>query len=372
MNGGKNPIPFPGAGLIALTVTGLWGCLLIYASRTLGETSRIFAMRQLLWLLFGCLGFTLGAAIPFRRILAAHKILAAIALAALAAVLVFGDKVNGMRGWFAFSDSVLLQPSEFAKPVLILVLASLCGREDLADAAKFRKVLASALPFLLLILAEPDFGTAVLFLLGTMLMIFLGGLPVRYLLFTGAGAAAGAVLYLFRRPYAWDRIVSFLDPESPLRRGSWHIRQFRYAVAQGGWTGSDQGTALWSSAYLPLPHSDSMYAMIAEMSGAAGGLIVLGAFCAFAFSFALLARKERITPAARLYAAGIAFLYLAQGLIHIGVNVVLIPPTGLTLPFLSYGGSSLCSTMTAFGIAFGALRCRSGPDEQLQNEVMSA
>lgn len=352
----KDTFHFPAAGLIALFVVGLWGCLLIYAAGALGASRGVYAWRQMVWLAAGCLSFAVSAAIPFPVLLRSRNTLFRIALTALVLVLVFGERIRGMVGWFAFGTT-LIQPSEFAKPIFLLLLAAESG--DSSSAGEGRRVLRQILMagvFCLLILAEPDFGSAALFYLGLLIVLWLQGTRPRFLIPVFLAAPIGTGLFLYFKPYAFDRVLSFLHPGSTLYRGTWHIRQFQYALAEGGWMGSDHGAALWSNAYLPLPHSDSLFASIVETSGLLGGLIVLLSFSAASFGMVFLARKERLRPEAAHYVEGVAFLYLAQALLHISVNVVLLPPTGVTLPLLSYGGSSLCSTMIALGAAFSAFR----------------
>ena len=352
----KDAFHFPAAGLIALLVIGLWGCLLIYAAGAMGASPGFYAWKQMVWLAAGCLGFAVAASVPFSLLLRCRNTLFHLALTALILVLIFGERIRGMSGWFAF-ETILIQPSEFAKPIFILMLAAVSGEGSAAgEKRRFLRQILIAGAFCLLILAEPDFGSAALFYLGLLIVLWLQGTPLRFLIPAFLAAPAGAALFLCLKPYALDRVLSFLDPGSTLYRGTWHIRQFQYALAEGGLTGSDHGAALWSNAYLPLPHSDSIFASIVETSGLLGGLIVLLAFSAASFGMVFLARKEKLIPEASLYIEGIAFLYLAQALLHISVNVVLLPPTGVTLPLLSYGGSSLCSTMIALGAAFSAFR----------------
>ena len=352
----KDSFHFPAAGLIALFVIGLWGCLLIYAAGAMGSSSGFYAWKQMVWLAAGCLSFAVSAAIPFPALLRWRNILFRLVLAALILVLIFGQRIRGMSGWFAFG-TVLLQPSEFAKPVFLLLLAAASGdRSAVGEGRRFLHQILIAGAFCLLILAEPDFGSAALFYLGLLMILWLQGTSPRFLLPAILAAPAGAGIFLYFKPYAFDRILAFLNPGSTLYRGTWHIRQFQYALAEGGWMGSEHGAPLWSNAYLPLPHTDSIFASIVETSGLLGGLIVLLSFSAASFGMVFLARRERLIPEAALYVEGVAFLYLAQALLHISVNVVLLPPTGVTLPLLSYGGSSLCSTMIALGTAFSAFR----------------
>lgn len=342
----------------SVIVTGLWGCLLIYASRAFGESPFYFVSRQLFWLLLGCVGFLAIAAAPFRTLFRWRFHYAAFMLIILWLALFFGVERNGMRGWFAITDSILIQPSEFAKSAFLLTAAGFAAVKHITRLQKFWCLCGTAAAFCLPVILEPDFGTTFIFFLGFLIILFLAGGAWREFLPVLCTGAATLVAFLFWKDYSFDRILGFLDPESGIARSSWHLRQFQYTLAHGGITGSEHNAALWSNAYLPLPHSDSLFATIVETSGFIGGLIVITAFCGISYAFIRLSRRANLTPEARIFIAGTALLYLSQALLHISVNVLLLPPTGITLPLLSYGGSSLCSTLLTFGIAASAARDR--------------
>ncbi|MBO5958808.1 MAG: FtsW/RodA/SpoVE family cell cycle protein, partial [Lentisphaeria bacterium] len=166
------------------------------------------------------------------------------------------------------------------------------------------------------------------------------------------GGVAASIVFVTMNPYALKRVLDFFAGKGG---GKWHHEQFLYSLARGGWTGSSEG-ALWSNAYLPLPHTDSLYATIVESSGFIGGMIVLFLFLMIGFLFCRLAGRDGMSRCGKLYAGTVGLLCLVQALLHISVNLVILPTTGITLPFLSYGGSSLISTFAAFGIAFSAMR----------------
>lgn len=350
-------IPFSFPVFAALLVSGLWGCLLIYSARAYGAEPLFMVKRQLLWLVLGFAGLFCGSLIPFRKLLAWRYYIGGVMGLILLYTLLFGLKVNGMRGWLVLFDRIQIQPSEFAKIAFLLICCSFGAQENLTRWQRYIALGVTAGVFWLLIILQPDFGTAFIFLLGFLIVLYLSGGTWREFLVSFGCAFAGIAGFLIWKQYSFDRILGFLDPDSPTARSAWHLQQFRYTLAQGGVAGSDHNGALWANAYLPLPHSDSLFATIVESSGFVGGLIIISAFCVITFVFVRYSMKQDLIPEARIFIAGIALMYLAQALLHISVNVLLLPPTGITLPFLSYGGSSLCSTLLAFGIAASASNC---------------
>ena len=169
-------------------------------------------------------------------------------------------------------------------------------------------------------------------------------------------AAVAAVGFVLTHPYAMRRLTGFLDPESDPLGSGWHVRQFELAVARGQIFGSKLGNALWSNAYLPLPYNDSAFATLMETLGLAGGTVVV---LLFVFLVAVPARAALVRPLpddARLFAMGAVALLALQTLVHISVNLCLLPPTGLTLPLISYGGSSFAGCGLLLGMMLSALK----------------
>ncbi len=329
------------SAFLILILVSLWGCMLIYSCRAMGENPLRFAEKQLLWTVAGCAVFLASALLPFRWWKKASLPLLILIQLCLAAVLVYGQKVNGMTGWFSLRGW-MFQPSEFAKVFLLLYLVSV-------EKKTLSRFLIPALICCGLVLLEPDFGTAVLLFAVYLIAAYLSGIRLRLLFGSLLFPAAAGGIFLWLHPYALRRILSYLARSGD----TWHLQQFRTALARGGIAGSDSG-AVWANGYLPLPHTDSLYAAMVESSGLIGGLIVLILFPAMVYFLGKKAAKMEQSSAVFLFSAGT--LCAVQALLHISVNVLLLPATGITLPFLSYGGSSLISVMLLFGIAVSAVR----------------
>ena len=338
---------------LGLSILGLGGCLAIYSARSFGENPFYFAFRQLLWLGSGVIFFLFLARIPFRYYEKYAWLLAGISFSALILVLVFGTTINGMRGWFSIGGKVLLQPSELAKAPYLLLLSVIASNESMTSKRRFLLLSGTGGAFCGIILLQPDFGTVSVYFAGLAIVLFVTGFRYRILALLPAVALPCTVLFLLNHEYAMARIAGYLNPDAHLYGSGWHIKQFQYTLAHGGLFGSDWGGALWSNAYLPLSHSDSAFAAIVESGGGAGGLLILGGFLAMVWLFREMALSGG-NNTARILIFSAGAVCAVQALLHIGVNTALLPPTGLTLPIFSYGGSSLFGTMAAFGMACSA------------------
>ncbi len=330
----------------------LWGGLTIVSSQSGAEQPLLLAGKQLIFIMAGLAAMAVTAKIPFATHLRLAGVYAFFSIMLLLALPLFGIRINGMLGWYELAG-FFFQPSELAKGFFLLLLAKLAVKPN-TDWRKFGILAGAALCWTVPVLLQPDFGTATVYLFGFAALYLLAGGTWRCF-FTACGAMAlTAVLFVAAKPYAWKRIVAFADPELDPGGASWHIRQFQLAIAHGGFFGSKLGRAIWSNAYLPLPYNDSVYATMAETLGFIGALPV-PIFYAMLFYFLISAAQRReLTAPARLYLAGAAVLPAIQALLHLSVNVGLLPPTGLTLPLVSYGGSSMVGTFILLGIAMSA------------------
>ena len=340
---------------VALSILGLGGCLAIYSARSFGEDPFYFVFRQLLWLGSGVIFFLLLAGIPFRYYEKYAWQLAGLSFFTLLLVLVIGTEINGMRGWFSIGGIFLIQPSELAKAPYLLLLSVLASNGERSPCRRFLLMSGTGAAFCGIILLQPDFGTAAVYFAGLAVVLFIAGFRKSFLLLLAMAALPCTVLFLVKHEYAMARLAGYWNPDAHLYGAGWHIKQFQYTLAHGGLFGSEWGGALWSNAYLPLSHSDSAFAAIVESGGVAGGLLILGGFLAMVWLFRGMAlAAESRTARFLIFSAGA--VCAVQALLHIGVNTALLPPTGLTLPIFSYGGSSLFGTMAAFGMACSASR----------------
>ena len=296
--------------------------------------------------------------IDYRRYNNSNVVFPAVAVSVLLLLVAFlMHDSHATHRWIRFG-ALSFQPSEIAKPALVLFLAWFL-QNRMQTIEDFRgTILPAALPsliFIALILKEPDLGTALVCAGVTALMLYLAGMNMKYL---GLAALASApVLYfmLFRVKWRRDRILAFLNPESdPLGKG-FHIIQSLIAVGTGGLTGTGFMDGRQKLFYLPEPHTDYIFANIAEELGLIGAIAVVGLFIVLGYRGMRAAILSK-DPFARFLAFGITATLLIQAFFNISVVLALVPTKGITLPFISYGGTSLFIMLASIGVLLNITR----------------
>ncbi len=281
-------------------------------------------------------------------------LVAAFGLLVLVLVPGIGREVNGSMRWIGFG-AFNVQPSEIAKVFVVLYLAGYLVRrqEEVRESwAGFFKPFVVLLPMAGLLLLEPDFGATVVMMGAAAAMLFLGGVGLfRFALMVGL--AVGAVVVLVQtQEYRLQRLITFTDPWADQFGSGYQLTQALIAFGRGEWLGVGLGNSIQKQFYLPEAHTDFVFAVLAEELGLVGALATVGLFVFVsvrALYIGLWAEKAKQFFAAYV-AYGLAFLWIGQFLINIGVNVGLLPTKGLTLPFLSYGGSSLVICCACLGL----------------------
>src|SRR5690606_4807376 len=248
-----------------------------------------------------------------------------------------------------------VQPSEIAKIFVVIYLAGYLVRrqEEVRESwMGFLKPIFVLIPMAVLLLLEPDFGATIVLFAAAAAMLFLGGVGLlRFGL--SAGLAVGALYLLIKtQPYRMARLTTFTDPWADQFGAGYQLTQALIAFGRGEWFGVGLGNSIQKQFYLPEAHTDFVFAVLAEELGMVGALATLALFVFIsmrALYIGLWAQKDRQFVSAYV-AYGLAFLWIGQFLINIGVNVGLLPTKGLTLPFLSYGGSSLVICCVSLGL----------------------
>lgn len=336
-----------------LFLLGLWGCLSIYNSACYSEQPFHFAGRQFVWLIVGMLFLFLSSRISFFLYREGAIIIAVLFYLPLIAVLAWGTQINGMNGWFSW-NGIFFQPSEFAKAPFLLLLCCIDAKIE-NEFKRFMVLLGITILWIIPVALQPDMGTSLVYFSAFLLVYWIGGGRIRYFFFSLLALLPIFVFFVMRNPYIFSRFQGFLDPMAdPLGKG-WHIMQFRYTLARGGFWGASWGKAIWANSYLPLAHSDSAFASLTESVGFAGAFPVIAGIMVICLAACRVADKQN-DKLRRTFIFCVPALFALQSLIHISVNVTILPTTGITLPILSYGGSSLVSTMIAFGIFLSASR----------------
>ncbi len=281
-------------------------------------------------------------------------LLAAFGLLILVLLPGIGREVNGSMRWIGFG-AFNVQPSELAKVFVVIYLAGYLVRrqEEVRESLwGFAKPFLVLLPMAFLLLLEPDFGATVVMMGAAVAMLFLGGVGmIRFSLLVIA--AVGAVVVLVQtQEYRLQRLITFTDPWADQFGAGYQLTQALIAFGRGEWFGVGLGNSVQKQFYLPEAHTDFVFSVLAEELGMIGALATIALFAFVgvrALYIGLWAEKARQFFAAYV-AWGLAFLWLGQFLINVGVNVGLLPTKGLTLPFLSYGGSSLVVTCASMAL----------------------
>ncbi len=344
----------------ALLLLGLGLVMVLSASSvdsysTSGSSLRVF-QRQLLWVLIGLPMFWVGSRLPVRafRLLAYPLLLGSVVGLLLVFVPGIGaPPVSGARRWIEIGP-VRFQPSEVAKFALVLWGADLFARkESLLD--DWKHLLVPLVPvaalLALLIMLEPDMGTTMTLVSVVVALLWVVGAPMRiFAAFFGVLVTLSALLAVIE-PYRLRRVTSFVDPCAADIRltDGFQGCQGLYAIASGGWFGVGLGGSRQKWSYLPNAHTDYIFAIIGEELGLLGTLLVLLLFAVLAYAGVRIAQRSRDTFV-RLAASGVTAWVIAQALINMGAVTGLLPITGIPLPFISFGGSSLGVTLFAVGM----------------------
>jgi cell division protein FtsW len=368
------------SSLLVLTTLGLvaFGLVMVYSATSapaaLGDSDPVYYLkRQSVYALIG-IGLMIAVSrMSFRHLPAFAPILVAGALTLLLVVLAVGDPVNGARRWITFGPAVF-QPSELAKLALCVWAAAYLVRrpapQTLGELARPFGLMAAV--FCALLLAEPDLGTAITVIVMLAGLLVVAGTPLG-VLGAGAGiATAIAMAAIAIEPYRRERLLSFLDPWGDAEGGGFQTVQGLIGLGSGGIFGVGIGEGVQKVFYLPEAHTDMIFAIVGEELGLVGTLIVVGAFLLFAYAGFRVALACG-DPFGKLLAAGLTTLVCGQALINLAAVLGLAPLTGIPLPFVSAGGSSLVVALTSVGILLniagddaGAARARV-PDRGRRN-----
>ncbi len=336
---------------LAILATCSVGLAVIYSATT-GTPSAGAFHRQLIWLGMGMVLLLLALVIDYHTLAEFSYVFYGIGLLLLALTLVFGRVVNSSRSWLG-AGGVQFQPSEIAKTATILMLAAYMGRERVRGlgAVHFTAIcLIIGLP-VLLIMRQPDLGTAVTFAPLFAGVVFIGGVRVRTLLILGLIATlALPMAWGHLKPYQKERVKTFLEPTRDPKGSGYQLIQSLIAVGSGGLVGKGflAGTQ-GQLQFLPEQHTDFVFAVLAEERGFIGAMLALGLYFVIIYRCIATARAARDRLGVFL-AIGAVCVFAGQALLNIGVVVGLLPTTGVPLPLMSYGGSSLASTLLGMGL----------------------
>src|SRR6202140_2840326 len=311
-----------------------------------------FLLRQLGWATAGILAMVVATKIDYRRYKHPAVVFSLLGLTTLLLILVFFlDRAHHTHRWFHWGP-FSLQPSEMAKPALILFLAFFLETRTKAMKDWRNTILPAMVPtllFIALIVFQPDLGTAIACAAITGCILLVAGVDLRIFGYAFAASLLPLYFLIFHVAYRRDRILAFLNPYADPKGFGFHIIQSLIAVATGGVTGLGLMEGKQKLFYLPEPHTDFIFAVTAEELGLMGALAVITLFAIFLWRGTRAALR---TPDnfGRFLAVGITSMIVLQAFINISVVLGLMPTKGIPLPFVSYGGSSLFVTLMCVGV----------------------
>ena len=356
------------AFVAALVIVGLQAVYSATFALSITEHNNVlyFLLRQGLWAAIGTVLLLVFMAIDYRWWKLVSPILLVLAVASLVLVLTpqFGFSQYGASRWLRLGPLPPTQPSEFVKLAVVLGLATWLSRPR----QRTQGLLAGLFPLAaglgvitLLIMKQPDLGTALIIILTAGTMYFLSGASLQSLTILACSGLAGAVLLISSAAYRLTRWESFLDPWGDPEGKGFHIIQLLIALGSGGVWGLGVGASRQKFFYVPGAHTDGIFAIIGEEMGFVGSVAVILLFAAVVYRGARIIQRA---PDAfgSLLATGIVSWITYQTLINIGGITRAIPLTGIPLPFVSYGGSSLAATMAAVGILLSISRYTKKPE----------
>src|SRR5437660_6639572 len=312
-----------------------------------------YLAQQSAWAALGLAGMLIAARVEHRRLRVLAVPLLALSVALLVAVLVpgVGARAGGAARWLRFGPLVGVQPAELAKLAFILYLGTWLGTHR-AEIGSWRVTV----PFLAvtatvsgLVFVEPDLGTALVVVAVALAMYFVAGARLREFAALGALAVVLALAAAVVQPYRYQRLLAFVDPWSDPRGAGFQTIQALYGLALGGPFGEGLGAGREKFGFLPAPYTDSIFAVLGDELGLLGTLAVILGFLVLGLRGVRIALRCE-DPTGAIPATGITVWLVFQAWVNMAVVASLVPMTGITLPFISYGGSSLCVGLIAVGI----------------------
>jgi len=344
--------------LVLFGLVEVFSASAVMAQATVGSPYSYVA-KQALWVLLGLIAMVVLMQVDYRRYNNKRFIYAVMVVEVLLLLAVFAmhDSHHTHR-WIRFGGLFTFQPSEIAKPVLILFLAYfLQSRMHLMDDLKGTVLKAVALPALITILiaGEPDLGTALVCVAVTVLMLYLAGAKVWHLSIPLIAATPALAYMLIMVPWRLKRMQTFMNPEADPKGAGFHILQSLIAVGTGGWHGLGLMEGRQKLFYLPEPHTDFIFANVCEELGLIGALCIVALFVALGYR-GLRAAVLSTDPFARFVAFGLTTAILVQAFFNMSVVLALLPTKGIPLPFISSGGTSVFVTLAGMGVLLNVTR----------------
>lgn len=294
-----------------------------------------------------------------------------IVLLVLVLIPSIGISVAGQRNWISLWGPLRLQPSEIAKLTLIVWGSVVLSKQIRSKITTWQNLLVPVFPvgaiIAVLVIFEGDLGTALI--LGPILLslFYAVGAPVKLFTWSAMAGLFGILILSIQESYRIQRFLSWINPTAENQDAGWQVTHGKYALASGGWTGIGLGASKEKWGWLPAAHTDFIFAVVGEELGLVGTLIVLALIGTIAYVALTLARKTN-DLFTKLIATSVMAWIVVQSIINVGAVLGLLPVTGVPLPLVSYGGSSLIFTMSAIGVLMAVLRAEPNVKAELKKK----
>lgn len=348
----------PGFLILIPIILTFFGVFMIYEASSINATrlygdAFLFARQQLKWFALALIVFFVFLKLDYHYFYQLSIIILLINIVLLVLIFIpgFSGTILGAKRWLSIGP-IHLQPSELTKFSLIVYLSSwFCFKERNRF---FAFILLTSLLIGLVIL-QPDMGTASVLGICAVYLYYVSGAPYsHFFLLLLIGILVGG-FFIFSSPYRMNRLTSFMDPSTDPQGISYHIGQINTALSLGGWFGTGYGSSKQKFQFLPEAHTDSIFAIVGENFGFVGTSILISGYLIFFYNLYknVIKVKDKL---GFLLSSSILFLLIIQCLINLGAIAQLIPLTGIPLPFISYGGSSLLTLYALLGIMFNIFK----------------
>ncbi len=338
--------------LVAIGLIAIYDASIVTAYRDFGDRFYFFK-NQLAWATFGTLALVFFSFFDYHRLVKYGLFYLIGAICLLTAVLIphLGTQILGARRWISIANFTF-QPSELTKLAIIFYATSIMSKFNNFKIRIIDALIVYFLPIFLttvLVIFQPDLGTAMIFTLIALIIYFAGNAPIWHFLVSLPILTFGVIISILTKPYRLERLRAFLDPNYDPQGASYQINQIIIALSSGGLFGVGLGGSKSKFQFIPEVQNDAIFAVIVEEIGFIGGVILIAVFL-FLISRAIKIAKSTSDFEGRVLAVGITGFLAVQILLNLGSVVALIPLTGIPLPFISYGGSSLFVTLASIGI----------------------
>ncbi len=356
--------------VVILVLTGIgiamsYSASAVYALKVFGDPY-YFLKKQLLWFVIGFICMMVFMKIDYRAYMKYTKVMLLASFVMLALVLVpgIGHSAKGSVRWLGIGP-VAFQPAEFVKIFVVIYLAKVFSSEAEDHFVRLLVPVIIVSVIFLMIIVQPDFGTAIDILIVSVFILFVSGFPFIYLFSLFIISIPMFYLMIYLVQYRKDRVIAFLNPWAYRYGIGYHIIQAFIAFKKGGFLGVGLGNGTQKLSRLPEPHTDFIYAVIGEEAGLVGTVLIVLLFAAVLWR-GIVVSTEAQDNFGRLLAVGLSLMIAVQAFINMGVVTGALPTKGIPMPFISYGGSSLLSNMIAAGILLNVSRYRGAVKQDMK------